>query len=210
MAASLLVLISGSGSNLQAIIDATQSGILKDKAVVKHVLSNRKKAFGLERAAKAGIPTSVHTLLPYKKEHGDEEGRRLFDEELGRQLVEHNPSLIVCAGWMHILSPIVLNQLSAHNIPIINLHPALPNAFNGIHAIERAYEASRQGKINETGCMVHWVIAEVDGGKPIAIQRIPITQDDTVDSLEAKIHAEEHKLLVQAIHDIVTGAVPRP
>ncbi|EPX73501.1 phosphoribosylglycinamide formyltransferase [Schizosaccharomyces octosporus yFS286] len=205
MAASLVVLISGSGSNLQSIIDATQNGILKGKAVVSHVLSNRKNAYGLERASKAGIPTSVHPLLPYKKEYGNEIGRNKYDTDLAERIIALKPSLVVCAGWMHILSPEVLGPLEKQKIGIINLHPALPGAFNGIHAIERAFEAAREGKITKTGAMVHWVITEVDGGKPILIQEVPIESSDTVETLEDKIHGVEHKILVEAIHNIVSA-----
>ncbi|EPY51141.1 phosphoribosylglycinamide formyltransferase [Schizosaccharomyces cryophilus OY26] len=205
MAASLVVLISGSGSNLQSIIDATQNGILKGEAIVTHVLSNRKNAYGLERASKAGIPTSVHPLLPYKKEYGNEVGRKKYDTDLSEKIIALKPSLVVCAGWMHILSPEVLAPLENRNIGIINLHPALPGAFNGIHAIERAFEAAQQGKITKTGAMVHWVITEVDGGKPILVQEVSIEPQDTVETLENKIHNIEHKILVEAIHNIVSA-----
>ncbi|KAL2313609.1 Phosphoribosylglycinamide formyltransferase [Schizosaccharomyces pombe] len=204
MVASLVVLISGSGSNLQAIIDATLNGVLKGEAAVTHVLSNRKNAYGLERAAKAGIPTSLHTLLPYKKEYGPEIGRKKYDAELAEKIIKLQPSLVVCAGWMHILSPEVLIPLETNKIGIINLHPALPGAFNGIHAIERAFEAAQQGKITHTGAMVHWVIAAVDEGKPIIVQEVPILSTDSIEALEEKIHAVEHVILVQAIHQIIT------
>ncbi|WBW74705.1 phosphoribosylglycinamide formyltransferase [Schizosaccharomyces osmophilus] len=204
MVASLVVLISGSGSNLQSIIDATQNGILKGEAIVSHVLSNRKNAYGLERASKVGIPTSVHPLLPYKKEYGNDLGRNKYDTDLAERIIALKPSLVVCAGWMHILSPEVLGPLERRNIGIINLHPALPGAFNGIHAIERAFEAAQQGKITKTGAMVHWVVTEVDGGKPILIQEIPIESSDTVETLEDKIHGVEHKILVEAIHNIIS------
>ena len=129
MSHTLVVLISGEGTNLQALIDAQGSGY--QGRIIK-VISNRQKAGGLARAEKANIATGYHNLQKYKKEHSDEqEARKLYDRDLAQTILESHPSLVVCAGWIHILSPAFLEPLSSAGIPMINLHPALPGQFNG-------------------------------------------------------------------------------
>lgn len=200
----LTVLISGSGSNLQALIDATTTGPLKGKAQISCVISNRKNAYGLERAEKAGIPTKVWSLAKSRKQFGD--SREKYDTELARILLEDGtPDLIVCAGFMHILSPQFLAPISDANTRIINLHPALPGQFNGAMAIERAYEDFVAGKISKTGIMIHWVIAEVDMGEPILVREIPISQGDSLEDLQNKIHEQEHKAIVEATDKIISA-----
>lgn len=203
----IVVLISGNGSNLQAIIDAVQSGSLE--AEIALVVSNRKNAYGLTRAANAGIPTITLTL----KEIKDAGKTRLhFDLEVARKIKEHLaalpkegsgsseceidvPDLIVLAGWMHILSPEFLQQFPPGQI--INLHPALPGAFDGAHAIERAFEAFQAGKVEKTGVMVHRVIPEVDRGEVVLQEEVPILPADTIGTLEERIHSVEHRLIVE-------------
>ena len=131
----LTVLISGSGSNLQAVIDKTSQGQLPTQIV--RVLSNRKDAFGLERARRADIPTTYHNLVKYKKQHpatpeGVQAAREEYDAELARLVLQDAPDLVVCLGFMHVVSPNFLGPLEAANLRIINLHPALPGAFNGV------------------------------------------------------------------------------
>jgi len=188
----LAVLISGSGTNLQAIIDATESGRLPDTRVVV-VVSNRKAAYGLVRAERHGIPTIYHPLLPYRKAG---KSRAEYDADLAEMLAPYEPDLIVQAGWMHILS----NAFLRHYPRVLNIHPALPGTFPGMHAIERAYVAYQRGEITHTGVMVHWVPDErVDEG-PVLMQRVvPIHPTDTLEDLEARIHAVEHELYVAAI-----------
>lgn len=130
----LTVLISGSGSNLQAVIDQTNAGALPTKIV--RVLSNRKDAFGLERARRADIPTHYHNLVKYKKQHpatpeGVQAAREEYDAELARLVLADSPDMVACLGFMHVLSPKFLEPLEAARVSIINLHPALPGAFNG-------------------------------------------------------------------------------
>lgn len=193
----LTVLISGSGSNLQAIIDATQFGELKGKAEISQVISNRKDAFGLQRAQQAGIPTKIWSLAKSRKQFGD--SREKYDTELARLILDDGrPDLIVCAGFMHILSPQFLAPIEEAQVTIINLHPALPGQFNGARAIERAYEAYQENKIMQTGIMIHRVIAEVDMGEPILVREIAIEKADTLEDLQQRIHKEEHKAIVQA------------
>ncbi|KAG2223693.1 hypothetical protein INT45_007271 [Circinella minor] len=188
---TIAVLISGSGSNLQALIDATQTGKLRAKIIV--VCSNRKAAYGLERAAKAGIPTRTFSLKQFK----DQGKTRVdFDVYMAKTIQEeYNPDLIVLAGFMHIVSPEFLSFFPRQNI--INLHPALPGQFDGAHAIERAYEAYKQGKIQHTGVMVHKVIADVDRGQVILERPIPIEDKDTLEDLENRIHSIEHEIIVE-------------
>ena len=129
---TLVVLISGSGTNLQALIDA-QGKAFPGKIV--QVISNKKNAYGLERAQKAGIPTTYHNLVKYRNKYRDQgleadvqdkRARNEYDEELSKIILKTSPSLVVCAGWMHILAPTFLNPLEKAGIPVINLHPALP------------------------------------------------------------------------------------
>lgn len=129
------ILISGSGTNLQAVIDKVQAGALNAQLI--RVLSNRKDAYGLERARKASIPTEYHNLVKYKKAHpatpeGVQAAREEYDAELARLILADQPELVVCLGFMHILSPQFLLPLEKANVRIINLHPALPGAFNGV------------------------------------------------------------------------------
>ncbi|KAI8100096.1 phosphoribosylglycinamide formyltransferase [Halteromyces radiatus] len=186
----IVVLISGSGSNLQALIDATQTP-RKLQAKIVGVISNRQKAYGLQRAQQAGIPTETVSLKKFKDQGKTRED---FDESVATLIHTMQPDLIVLAGWMHILSPTFLAHFPNN---VMNLHPALPGQFDGAHAIERAFEAYQQGRISETGIMVHKVIADVDRGQVILQQPIPILPDDTLETLEDRIHKEEHKIIVQ-------------
>ncbi|KAI8989358.1 formyl transferase-domain-containing protein [Pilobolus umbonatus] len=187
---TIVVLISGSGSNLQALINATQENRLKAKIV--GVISNRKNAYGLERAKKAGITTHTFSLKQFK----DSGKTRVdFDVHIAKFIQEqYHPDLVILAGWMHILSP---QFLSYFNDNVMNLHPALPGKFDGAHAIERAFEAFKKGEIKSTGIMVHKVIADVDRGSVILQREIPIYEKDTLDALETRIHENEHLLIVE-------------
>ncbi|KEF53861.1 phosphoribosylglycinamide formyltransferase [Exophiala aquamarina CBS 119918] len=212
---NITVLISGSGTNLQALIDACgQTPMSKDKPAprrtlpnghIAHVISNRREARGLERAQNAHIPVTYHNLLAYKKrfpetEAGVAAARAHYDTDLAQQILTHIPcpDLVVCAGFMHILSSEFVNQLAKAGVPIINLHPALPGKFNGSDAIGRAYKAFQRGEISNTGVMVHYVIEEVDMGKPILVQEVEIRDGDSQEDLEERIHQSEHKLIVEA------------
>jgi len=186
----LVILISGNGSNLQAFIDSIEKGDLK--AEIQVVISNKKSAYGLERAAKANIPTLVFPLKPYKDAG---KSRIEYDVDLANIIKEkYNPDLIVLAGWMHILSAEFLDILPDK---IINLHPALPGQFDGTHAIQRAYKAFMEGKIPHTGVMVHKVIPQVDRGETILTRVVPIYKEDTEDTLEERIHNVEHEIIVE-------------
>jgi len=202
----ILVLISGTGTNLQALIDATTCSPPRIQAKIAHVIANlgQKAKPGLERAQRAGIPTTVRTLKSYKDQipsrYPDQiVARESYDADLA-QFILHDiqrPNLIVCAGWMHILAPAFLAPVKAAGIPIINLHPALPGAFNGAHAIERAWNAYQEGKIEKTGVMIHYVIEEVDEGQPIVVKEIDIQPNESLESLESRIHKIEHEAIVE-------------
>lgn len=187
----LIVLISGSGTNLQAILDACASSALA--AQVALVVSNRKAAYGLVRAAQAGVPTLYFPLKPYTDAG---RSRADYDADLAARLAPLDPDLIVLAGWMHVFSPAFLSPFAGK---VINLHPALPGMFPGTHAIERAYDAWRRGEITHSGCMAHLAVPEVDAG-PVIVQRIvPFQPGDTLETFEARMHAAEHELIVEAI-----------
>lgn len=184
----LVVLISGNGSNLQAILDACASGELNAQVVA--VISNKRDAFGLERAKRASVPAIV-------KPKPKELDRRVYDAELAELVASYQPDWVVLAGWMRVLSSAFLDGFPRH---VVNLHPALPGTFPGTHAIDRAYAAYQAGTIDHTGVMVHLVPdAGIDDGPVLAQEIVPINPDDTLESLEAGIHAVEHRLLVDTL-----------
>ncbi len=186
----LVVLVSGSGTNLQALIDATNDGTLSAEIVL--VVSNRASAYGLVRADSAEIPTLTFPFAPYKQAG---KSRSEYDADLASAVAQANPDLIVLAGWMRILTPAFLDAFPQR---VINLHPALPGQFAGTHAIERAFEAYQRGELDHSGCMVHVAIPEVDAGEVIDIERVDILPDDTLDAFEARMHSAEHRLIVRA------------
>lgn len=194
----VVVMISGSGSNLQALIDAVTAGTLP--AQIVGVVANRKAAYGLERAQAAGIETRYFPLKPYKDAG---KSRLVYDADLAALVAEFQPDLIVLAGWMLVLSPAFLDQFPDK---VINLHPALPGAFAGTQAIERAYEAFHAGEIDRTGCMVHYVVPTVDAGPVIAHAEVPIHPDDTLADLEDRMHTTEHMLIVKAVRLTLRGS----
>jgi formyltetrahydrofolate-dependent phosphoribosylglycinamide formyltransferase len=187
----LAVLISGNGSNLQAILNATAAGTLDARVVL--VVSNRISAYGLKRAESAGVPTVYFPFKPYRDAG---KSRVVFDSDLALRIAEYTPDLIVLAGWMHVLSPAFLNQFPGK---VINLHPALPNTFAGTEAIERAFEAYQHGDISYSGCMMHYVVPEVDAGPVISQANVPFMEGDTLETFEARMHEAEHRLIVNAI-----------
>ncbi|KAK3177103.1 hypothetical protein OEA41_008431 [Lepraria neglecta] len=189
----ITVMISGSGTNLQALIDAVKDRSLPNASIVK-VISNRKTAYGRVRAQNAGIPDAYHNLVEFKKKHADEKTARYeYDRVLARLVLDDSPDLVVCAGWMHILATSFLNPVAEAGVEIINLHPALPGQFNGAGAIARAQKAWLEGEIDKTGVMIHKVIAEVDQGSPLLVVEIPFVKgvDENMESLEQRIHEIE-------------------
>ena len=199
----LSVLISGSGTNLAAIINACNTPQLPNTWVIR-VISNRKNAYGLKRAEEAGIPTTYHNLVTYKKQYPDSvvEARSAYDKDLAELVKADNPDLVVLAGWLHIFSSSFLSPMSAAGIPVINLHPALPGQYNGIEAIKRAHEDWRSGKIHKSGVQIQYVIEAVDEGEPLLVEEIPFIngQDDELEHFEQRLHEVEWKAIVKGTH----------
>lgn len=187
----LVVLISGNGSNLQAILDACVSRVLDAKVVL--VVSDRADAYGLERARRAHVPAVV-------KPKSKLQDRREYDAELADLVAAQKPDWVVLAGWMRVLTLPFLQRFPNR---VVNLHPALPGAFPGTHAIERAFAAYQRREVDHTGVMVHLVPDEgVDCGPVLSSEVVPILPEDTLATLEAHIHAVEHRLLVQTLKNI--------
>ena len=198
MTARLVVLISGNGSNLQAILDACASGELPASVVC--VISNKADAYGLVRAKNAGIE-AIHFVKQ------DNESRNAYDARLAAYVSTCLPDYLILAGWMRILSS---SFLSSFPNRVINLHPALPDTFPGTHAIERAFEAYQRGEIDHTGVMIHLVPDEgVDNGPVLATEIVSINKEDTLETLEARVHQTEHVLLVNTLKKILEEKVTR-
>jgi phosphoribosylglycinamide formyltransferase-1 len=192
MPARLVVLVSGNGSNLQAILDAYRGNELPSSVVA--VISNQPNAYGLLRAVQAGVPTHV---LPY--ERGTD--RREYDSRLAGLVAACNPDYVILAGWMRLLTSAFLDQFPNR---VINLHPALPGMFPGMHAIQRAYAAWQRGEIDRTGVMVHLVPDEgIDDGPVLATQEVFFEEGEPLEDFEERVHAVEHTLLVQTLINII-------
>jgi phosphoribosylglycinamide formyltransferase 1 len=183
----IVVLISGSGSNLQALIDASLSSNYKISAVI----SNRPDAFGLQRAERDNIPTRVI-------DHKEYESREAFDKTLASTIDEINPDLIVLAGFMRILGSDFVNQFSGK---ILNIHPSLLPKYPGINTHQRALDAGD----SEHGVSVHFVTADLDGGPVIAQERVSIQQDDTVEVLAARVLEKEHLVYPKVVSWFASG-----
>jgi formyltetrahydrofolate-dependent phosphoribosylglycinamide formyltransferase len=192
MSAKLVVLISGNGSNLQAILDACAGNVLPASVVA--VISNKPNAYGLTRAQNADVPA-----IAFPPAEG--ESRPEYDSRLAALVATYQPDYVILAGWMRLLTT---HFLSAFPNRVINLHPALPGMFPGTHAIERAYQAFQRGEIPHTGIMVHLVPDEgVDNGPVLATQIVPIESSDSLESLEERIHQAEHRLLVETLRQLI-------
>ncbi|CAA7267723.1 unnamed protein product [Cyclocybe aegerita] len=217
----IAVLLSGSGTNLQALIDSLNTPALPN-AEINLVLSNRKAAYGLTRAAQAypPIPTAYLALQPYLKNNPGKT-REDYDAEVAKQVLRAKPDIVVLAGWMHILSESFLELLDGRRsvegeldlsttkpIPVINLHPALPGQFDGASAIERAYEAFKKGEIKYSGVMVHRVVKDVDRGEPLIVREVPFIDDEPIDGYEKRLHNVEHEIIVQATKKVLDEAEP--
>lgn len=195
----IVVLASGTGSNLQAILDACHAGDLAAEVVA--VVSDKDNAYALKRAADAGVP-SVHIGAHADEARGD------YDSRLADVVAGFAPDLIVLAGWMRILTNAFLGWFPNG---VINLHPALPGELPGTRAVERAWHEALAGERTRTGVMVHRVPDErVDDGPVLASVEVPIHLDDTFESLQARIHAAEHKLLVGTIRDLIGSSDESP
>lgn len=179
----VVVLISGSGSNLQAFIDQTVSGDLPIEIVL--VISNKENAYGLQRATVAGIATAVIR-------HRDFTTREEFDHALMAAIDQAQPDLVVLAGFMRILTAEFVNHYPQR---LINIHPSLLPKYPGVDTHQRALNAGDQWH----GVSIHFVVPEVDAGPVILQGKLRIRSDDTPDSLQQRIHKIEHKLYPLAI-----------
>lgn len=186
----IVVMASGGGTNLQALINAAEAGYLGGKIVA--VIVNRKAAYALTRAEKHAIPAVYFPLKPYT-ESG--KSREDYDADLADCVAQFSPDLIVFAGWMHITSPVFIDRFQGC---IINLHPALPGQFAGANAVVRSFEAYRRGEVDSGGCMVHIVVPELDAGPLIAAAEVPFLHGEDLAAFERRLHAAEHQLIVQA------------
>jgi phosphoribosylglycinamide formyltransferase-1 len=187
----IVVLASGRGSNLQALIDAVADGSLD--AHIVGVFSERPDAFALQRAGSAGIP--VHVLESRKFAT-----RLAFDEQLFSHIDTLAPDLIVCAGYMRLISE---HEVQARRGRLLNIHPSLLPAFKGLRTHAQALAAG----VPEHGASVHYVTPDLDGGPVIAQVRVPIQAGDDADSLARRVLAREHPLLVQTIGLIAAGRI---
>jgi phosphoribosylglycinamide formyltransferase 1 len=188
---TLGVLVSGSGTNLQAILDAI--GVQKLDARVAVVVSNKAGAGGVERAARAGVPTVVVDHKAYA-------GREAFDAKVVEALRAHGVEWVVLAGFMRIVTPVLLD---AFPMRVINVHPALLPSFPGVDAQRQALEHG----VRISGCTVHFVDSGTDTGAIIAQRAVAILPSDDVDSLRARILIEEHSLLPEVLQWIAEGRV---
>ncbi|WP_137886623.1 phosphoribosylglycinamide formyltransferase [Pseudomonas sp. 2FE] len=185
----VVVLISGSGSNLQALIDTLQAG--DNPARIRAVIANRADAYGLERAKAAGIDTQV-------LDHKTFAGREAFDAALIELIDTFTPQLVVLAGFMRILSPDFVRHYQGR---LLNIHPSLLPKYKGLHTHQRALEAGDR----EHGCSVHFVTEELDGG-PLVVQAvIPVRSDDSPESLAARVHVQEHQIYPLAVRWFAEG-----
>jgi phosphoribosylglycinamide formyltransferase 1 len=190
----LVVLASGTGSNLQAILDAIAAGTLDAEVVA--VVSDRPDARALERAAAAGVP-SVHVGV-----HPDET-RSDYDARLADVVAGFGPDVVVLAGWMRVLTMSFLGWFPER---VVNLHPALPGELPGTRAVARAWQEAMAGERTRTGVMVHLVPDEgVDDGPVLAVEEVTIRPDDTLESLTDRVHRVEHRLLVQTLASLLTA-----
>ncbi len=185
---SLVVLISGSGSNLQSIIDGATSDLPVE---IKAVISNKAEAYGLERARSAGIETRVLN-------HNEFDGRDSYDQALGDLIDEYQPGLVILAGFMRILTPTLVNRFHGR---MLNIHPSLLPKYRGLHTHQRALEAG--DKVH--GATVHFVTEELDGGPPIIQALVPVMEGDDAGSLAARVLNQEHIIFPAAIRMFAGG-----
>ena len=185
----VVVLLSGTGSNLQALIDSND---IKDSpATLRAVISNRADAYGLQRAKDAGIATRV-------LDHKAFEGREAFDAALIEVIDTFKPQLVILAGFMRILSADFVRHYQGR---LLNIHPSLLPKYKGLHTHQRALDAGDR----EHGCSVHFVTEELDGG-PLVVQAvIPVESEDSAQRLAQRVHAQEHRIYPLAVRWFAEG-----
>jgi phosphoribosylglycinamide formyltransferase-1 len=180
------ILASGSGSNFEAIALAIQQQQLN--AQIEVLIYNNPNAKVLERAKKYNVPTILLNHRHYKK-------REDLDQKIAETLKQFDVKLVVMAGWMRIVTPVLIDAFPQQ---MINLHPSLLPSFPGIHAVEQALAAN----VKITGCTVHWVEPAVDSGPIILQAAVPVLPEDTPETLHGRIQVQEHQIMVGAIAKI--------
>ncbi len=183
------VLISGGGSNMFALVQAAKAADYPAEIVC--VASNKHDAAGLKIAEREGIATHVVN-------HKDYATREEFDAALNAYLQTQNLDIIACAGFMRIMTPVLISRWAGR---MINIHPSLLPLYKGLHTHQRAIDAGDK----EAGCSVHYVTPELDGGPVIAQARVPILNGDTAETLAARVLIEEHKLYPAALAKVARG-----
>ena len=191
MSCRTAILISGSGTNLQAFIDAVAAGDLDLELCV--VFSNNPNAAGLVRAEKAGIPTACI-------QHGDYPDRESFDRAVIEELDRWNPELLILAGFMRILSPAFVNHYEGK---VLNIHPALLPRYPGLNTHQRVLDAGDEWH----GSTVHFVTEELDGGPRILQGRLRVNSDESADELQSRVQAVEHQIYPEAAGLVGSGRV---
>lgn len=186
---SVLVLISGSGSNLQALIDGVEDGYLPVE--IRAVVSNRADAMGLQRAERAAIPTRV-------LDHQEFSRREDYDRALMHLIDDFAPQLLVLAGFMRILTPAFVEHYRGR---LLNIHPSLLPRYRGLHTHERVLEAGD----TEHGASVHFVTEELDGGPLVLQVRVPVQPDDDTEALAARVLKHEHRIYPQVVRWFAEG-----
>ena len=184
------VLLSGSGTNLQAIIDAAAEGLPVE---IVHVVSSRPDAFGIERAHRAGIPVTVLNRDVYADPVE-------ADKRIAETLRYAHAEYVVMAGYMRKVTPVLLDAFPDR---VLNLHPALLPSFKGAHAIQDAFDAG----VKVTGITVHFANEDYDKGPIVAQRAMEVREDDTLDDLEARIHEVEHVLYPEVLRLVAEGRV---
>ena len=185
---SIVILISGRGSNMQSIVKAIESGELP--VTIAAVISNRPDAAGIQYAQQAGIPTTV-------VDHKQYESREQFDNALATAIDVYQPSYVILAGFMRILTAGFVNHYAGR---LLNIHPSLLPKFKGLDTHQRAIDAGEK----EHGASVHFVTAELDDGPIVMQASVPVLADDTAATLAARVLEQEHKLYPDAIKKLVT------
>ena len=185
----VVVLLSGTGGNLQAMIDSFKGG--DHPARIRAVISNRADAFGLQRARDAGIDTSV-------LDHKDYDGREAFDAALIEVIDTYQPKLVVLAGFMRILTAGFVRHYQGR---LLNIHPSLLPLYKGLHTHQRVLDAGDA----EHGCTVHFVTEELDGGPLVVQSVISVEPGDTPGSLAQRVHVQEHHIYPLAIRWFAEG-----
>lgn len=186
---AVVVLISGGGTNLQALLDAASDANFPAKIV--GVISNKADAYGLERAKKAGVSTQLVM-------HKDYDSRESFDEALHEAIVSMGAELVCLAGFMRLLTPEFVGKWTDK---MINIHPSLLPSFKGLHTHASALEAG----VKFAGCTVHFVVPEMDAGPIIIQSAVSILDGDTTDSLAGRVLESEHKIYPQALRWLAEG-----